>query len=108
MDPKRPQPSARRVLALAGRQHGLVSRGQLLELGLPSDAIKHRIATGRLHPVARGVYAVGRPQISRYGRWIAAVLRCGPAAVLSHESATAFWEIAPERSSWIELSVPPY
>jgi hypothetical protein len=39
---------------------------------------------------------------------MAAVLRCGPAAVLSHESATAFWEIAPERSSWIELSVPPH
>jgi very-short-patch-repair endonuclease len=103
---QRPQASTWQVQELAGRQHGLVSRRQLLELGFASHAIKHRIANGRLHPVLRGVYAVGRPQISRYGRWMAAVLRCGPRAVLSHQSAGALWEIVAERSGRIELSVP--
>jgi very-short-patch-repair endonuclease len=41
----------------------------------------------RLHPVARGVYAVGRPQLSQEGFWMAAVLCCGEGAVLSHRSA---------------------
>ncbi|MFN8160971.1 MAG: type IV toxin-antitoxin system AbiEi family antitoxin domain-containing protein [Solirubrobacterales bacterium] len=81
--------------SLAKRQHGVVSRRQLLELGLDSAAIVHRVATGRLHRVHRGVYAVGRPELSREGRWMAAVLRCGAGAVLSHGSAAEAWGFAP-------------
>jgi very-short-patch-repair endonuclease len=91
---------------LAERQHGVLTRAQLLELGFTPDAIKHRIAKGRLHPVWRGVYAVGRPQLGGYGRWMAAVLSCGPNAVLSHESAAALWEIGTKRLVPIEVSVP--
>ncbi len=90
---------------LARRQHGVVSRTQLLELGLSSEAIVHRIATGRLHPAARGIYAVGRPGLSRHGHWVAAVLSCGPTAVLSHHSAAALWEIRPEDGGKIEVTV---
>ena len=61
---------------------------------------------GRLHPVWRGVFAVGRPQLSMYGHWMAAVLSCGPEAVLSHGSAAALWEIGSERRPGIEVSVP--
>jgi hypothetical protein len=42
--------------AIAKRQHGVIARTQLLELGLSAHAIRHRIAKGRLHPVRRGVY----------------------------------------------------
>jgi len=84
----------------------VVSRGQLLELGFGADAIKHRVAKGRLHPVRRGVYAVGRPRVTRYGHWMAAVLSCGPEAVLSHESAAALWCMRPEQSSVVDVSVP--
>jgi very-short-patch-repair endonuclease len=98
--------SSRAVWGLAERQHGVVARGQLLNLGIHPQAIKHRIATGRLHPTRRGVYAVGRPQLTRHGRWMAAVLSCGPRAVLSHGSAAALWEIGGERPGLIEVSVP--
>jgi hypothetical protein len=81
--------------ALAERQHGVVTRAQLLDLAYTADAIKHRVAKGRLHPVARGVYAVGRPQLTPYGRWMAAVLACGAHAVLSHRTAAALWELLP-------------
>lgn len=53
----------------------------------------------------RGVYAVGRPELSRNGRWMAAVLACGPGTVLSHGSAAALWGIGRE-SRGIEVSVP--
>ncbi|MQA72791.1 MAG: DUF559 domain-containing protein [Solirubrobacterales bacterium] len=92
-----PQPLARELWALAALQHGVVTRQQLLELGFSSQAIKRRIANGRLHPIWRGVYAVGRPRLTRHGRWLAAVLSCGPDAVLSHESAAALWGI---RAGW--------
>jgi Transcriptional regulator, AbiEi antitoxin len=90
-------PQAARVWRLASRQHGVVSRRQLLELGFSAQAIKHRVATGRLHQVARGVYAVGRPDLGREGRWMVAVLACGADALLSHTSAAALWEIGEER-----------
>jgi very-short-patch-repair endonuclease len=94
------------VWALAERQYGVLSRAQLLELGFSPDGIKHRIAKGRLHPVWRGVYAVGRRQLGRHGRWMAATLSCGPKAVLSHDSAAALWEIGAEQSGRIEVSIP--
>lgn len=103
---QRSQQSARWLWALAKRQHGVVTRAQLLELGYRSQSIKHRIATGRLHPVWRGVYAVGRPELTRYGRWSGAVLSCRPEAVLSHGSAAALWEIGTERPGQIEVTVP--
>src|SRR2546430_8162163 len=60
----------------------------------------------RTLPEWRGVYAIGRPQLTVHGRWMAAVLSCGPEAVLSHESAAALWEIRPVRGDEIEVSVP--
>src|SRR5918996_6521626 len=99
---QRSKPSARGLWELARRQHGVVARAQLLELGFHPQAIKHRIAKGRLRPVWRGVYAVGRPEIARYGRWTAAVLSCGPEAVLTHDSAAALWGIGTERPGQID------
>jgi very-short-patch-repair endonuclease len=90
---------------LARRQHGVVARWQLLALGLNADAIQHRIERGRLHPTFRGVYAVGRPEVSRAGRWMAAVLACGPGSVLSHESAGAAARICSEPPNEIHVSV---
>jgi very-short-patch-repair endonuclease len=89
---------------LVRRQYGVVEHGQLVALGFGTKAIKHRIASGRLHRVARGIYAVGRPQLTREGRWMAALLACGDGAVLSYGSAAALWEIGREGGR-IEVSV---
>jgi very-short-patch-repair endonuclease len=56
-------------------------------------AIRHRLDSGRLHRLMPGVYAVGRPEVSERGRWLGAVLACGPGAMLSHGSAAALWGI---------------
>ncbi|HWJ42759.1 MAG TPA: type IV toxin-antitoxin system AbiEi family antitoxin domain-containing protein [Solirubrobacterales bacterium] len=94
-----------RAWGLVGSQHGVVARRQLLELGLTAMAIRHRLKVGRLHPVRTGVYAVGRPQISREGRWMAAILACGEEAMLSHRSAAALWGFGEEHRDYIEISV---
>jgi very-short-patch-repair endonuclease len=96
--------SVRKVWALARRQHWVVARRQLTELGFSRRWIQHRIAIGRLHRLHRGVYAVGRPHVTPHGRWMAAVLACGPEAVLSHGSAAALWGIRPAASG-LEVSV---
>src|SRR5436190_5320339 len=93
--------------ALARGQHGLLTRAQLDGAGFTRAAITHRVHTGRLWPVLRDVFAVGREELTREGGWLAAVLACGKGAVLSHVSAGSLWEIreglAPRRP---HVSVP--
>jgi very-short-patch-repair endonuclease len=96
--------SAGGLWELAGWQHGVVSVRQLREAGVDEDGVKHRVARGRLHPIRRGVYAVGRPELTRHGHWMAAVLACGDGAVLSHGSAAALWGFGKERQGIIDVS----
>lgn len=87
-----------RVLGeLASAQHGVVGRGQLLQLGFGEGAIKAMVRRGRLHPLHREAFAVGHRCINRHGRWLAAVLACGEDAVLSHESAACLWGLSGDR-----------
>jgi hypothetical protein len=94
-----------RIAAISGRQHGRVTREQLLELGLGPDAIDHRLAAKRLIRVHRSVYAVGHLNRSRESVWMAAVLAGGEGAVLSHRSAGAAWGICTS-SGRPEVTVP--
>lgn len=95
----------KRAWELAGRQHGVVARRQLLALGFNSREIEHRVARNRLHHVMRGVYAVGWPELTQKRRWMAAVLACGDDAMLSHRSAAALWGIGTESHGLIDISV---
>jgi very-short-patch-repair endonuclease len=102
------------VWELASRQHGVVTRAQLLGLGLTRRAIEHRLRNGRLHRLPqqkhrwRGIYLVGRPDLTRRGVWMAAVLAAGPGALLSHRSAAALWAIRTHpNQAEIEVTVPP-
>ena len=96
---------SREAWKLAGRQHGVVARRQLLALGFNSREIEHRVGRGRLHLVMRGVYAVGWPRLTAKRRWMAAVLACGDGAALSHRSAAALWGIGAEQRGRIDVSV---
>jgi hypothetical protein len=87
---KYPPPVDARLARLAARQHGIVSRNQLLVLGLDADRIAYRIDVGRLHRLYRGVYAVGHVHLTQRGRWLAAVVACrvpGGESALSHRAA---------------------
>ena len=92
------------LAARASRQHGVVSRTQLAAIGLSADAIDRRITGGLLHPLHRGVYAVGHRPRTREAWWMAAVLAAGPGAVLGGRSAAALWCI--RQSSAIEVTAP--
>ena len=84
----------------------MVTRAQLRALGMSDDAIEYRLRRGRLHRVRRGVYAVGRPQLTRHGVLIAAVLGCGPGAALSHDAAGEVLGIRRRRAGLIDVTVP--
>lgn len=82
------------IIALAARSHGVVSRVVLHGAGVTEREIKTRVGDGRLQPLHRGVYLVGAVA-SEYAYPQAALLACGPDAVLSHWSAAAIWKLRP-------------
>ena len=71
------------VASIAGRQHGLVTRAQLLEAGVSEAGIKRRLGRGVLLREHRGVYRVGHRAPSVEARYLAAVLAGGEGAALS-------------------------
>lgn len=89
MDPD--LPIEKTIADVAASQRGHVARRQLLDLGLGAEAIKYRIRSGRLLTVYPGVYAVGHRRPHPVDRCMAAVLACGPGAILSHGSAASLW-----------------
>ena len=82
---------ARALARLARRQHGVAARTQARALGASDEAVNGWIERGRLVPIHRGVYAVGHGALTARGRWMAAVLACGPGAALCRRSAGALW-----------------
>lgn len=89
----------------AGRW-GIVSLADLYACGFTYGQVKARVARGILHPLYRGVYAWGHPNVATEGRFLAAVLACGEKAVLSHYSAAALWDLVPWDGRPFEVTAP--
>lgn len=64
-------------------------------VGFSRQAVERSVASGRLHRVYRGVYAVGHTELSLRGECLAAVLSVGPGALLSYYSAGWLWGLWP-------------
>lgn len=82
--------SKERVRRVAGRQHGLITGGQLAFLEIPGSTIHTWKRNGDLVRVLPKVYAVGHTTPSREADLWAAILYAGPGAMLSHGTA-AHW-----------------
>jgi len=80
-------PAVAVIVHLAGAQHGVVARRQLIAHGLSAKQVATRVRSGLLVPLHRGVYAVGHTRLTRWGLRTAAVLAAGPDAALSHREA---------------------
>jgi very-short-patch-repair endonuclease/predicted transcriptional regulator of viral defense system len=103
--------ATRRLLALAERQHGVVATRQLRRMGVSWEQVRDRKDSGWLRRVHQGVYVLtGREGCLT--RWMAAVIACGPRAVLSHVDAAALWGLAGQSGdlnpakSPVNVSVP--
>jgi very-short-patch-repair endonuclease len=90
---------------LAADQHGVVSAMQLRKLGWKRSKIANEVSANRLHRLHRGVYAVGHRALTREARSLAAVLSCGPDALLSHLSAAWLWGISTRLPAVPEVTV---
>ena len=93
------------ISRIAARQHGNVTRVQLIAVGLTDEAIAHRVRAGRLCRIHRGVFSVGRPARTGLERASAAVLACGSEAALSHRGALAIWGFATTWAAAFDVTV---
>jgi hypothetical protein len=82
------------VSRVARTQQRSITRQQLLALGVEDTAIRYRLRIGRLHRTPfPGVYTVGTPAITPHERAYAALLACGPTAMLAGASGMVLWAI---------------
>lgn len=100
-------PPEEAVVALGVAQHCVFSLDQLRGLGLSGGAVRKRAQRSRLHRIHRNVYSlVPRELLTRRGHWMAAVLACGPGAVLSHRTAAALHGLRDTQRANIEVTIP--
>jgi very-short-patch-repair endonuclease len=89
---------------MARVQNGVVKRQQLLAAGMTPGMIDRLIRKGYLHPLYRGVYAVGHTALPQFGREQAAILACGEGAVISGRSALYLWGIVSEGPREVDVT----
>ena len=76
-----------RAAGLAATQHGRITLAQLRTVGIMRGSVEKARRSGRLHLLFDGVYALGHRAPSPAADHMAAVLRCGDEAALSHRPA---------------------
>ena len=95
------------MAAIARRQHGVVTRAQLLDAGVSGKEIARRLEKGALLRVHRGVYRVGHRAPSIDARYMAAVLACGDGALLCGRAAAHLWGLVSGSAPPPEVIAPP-
>lgn len=93
------------VAAIAERQHGVVSRDQLLCLAVPSSTVGDWVAQGLLRRADNEAYVIAGSAATRRQALMVAVLTHGPHAVVSHRCAAELWQIG-QWPALIELTAP--
>ena len=87
-------------------QSRVVSRQQALGHGLSGKALAKKAKSGAWQRLQRGTYATFSGVPPREARLWAALLRAGPGAVLSHETAAEVHRLVVKPSSKIHITVP--
>jgi len=91
---------------LLARQDGVIGRSQALEFGLSAYSMRHRARAGEWQRIQRGVYATFSGEVTRDRLLWAALLRAGPAAVLSHQTAAELYGLTKQPGPLIHVTVP--
>jgi very-short-patch-repair endonuclease len=87
-------------------QRGVLARWQAPAVELEWATIKSRLRSGRWRPLQWGIYATFTGEPCREAELWAAVLRAGPHAVLSHQTAAELDGLTSTRSKVIHVTVP--
>lgn len=87
-------------------QDGVLHMTQAIEAGMSPDHVRNQARSGRWQRIQRGVYATFTGKPPRRAELWAALLRAGPGAVLSHQTAAELYGLLDSRSPAIHVTVP--
>lgn len=93
------------IAAIAHAQDGVISLEQLFGLGLTYAEVRWRVAKGWLHPLHRGVFAVGHTKLTARARLRGALMTLGPTAFLAGRTAVADYGLRTLNLHAIEVAV---
>lgn len=88
---------------LASTQHGVLTRTQLLDLGVPPHQLDRRVAAGLLRRVQPAVFVVAGAPDTWEQRLLAACWSASPGAVASHRSAARLLKLRNVTTSQIHV-----
>ncbi len=91
---------------LAQIQRGVLSADQVLRGGVNAASVKSRLRSGKWQQLHRGVYATFTGAPGRDVQLWAAVLRAGPGALLSHDTAAQLLGLVDVPTTPIHVTVP--
>lgn len=91
------------IVRLATEQQGMVTWSQLRAAEMSRDAIRSHVDSGWLLRRQRSVYQLGAFP-GPFGAEMAALLACGPRAVISHWSSTHVFEITRRAGTVVDVS----
>ncbi len=95
-----------KIARVAAKQYGVVSRDQVLGLGVTKRVIQVRLESGRWERLHMGVYRLAGTPSSWHQRLMVGCLACKNDAVVSHRSAAALRKLPGFDGGPVELSVP--
>jgi hypothetical protein len=96
-------PDCRNLIASQG---GVISRSQGAEFGLAGEEMRNRVRFADWQRVQRGIYATFSGDLGRESQLWAVLLRAGPDAVLSHQTAAELYGLTEQPGALIHMTVP--
>ncbi len=90
---------------LAQAQDGIVTRAQLMSVGVSDSAVSRLARSGALHSVSRGVFLVrGAPLTYRARLWAAV---CASGGTLAFTTAAHLWGLVDDPPALIDVAIDP-
>lgn len=96
----------REIQRAAAQQHGVVTRAQLIAVGVTDHEIARRLTAARMHARYDGVYYLDSVGFTWATEVRSALFACGPDAIASHRCAAVLWGLDGIRGRMVELTVP--
>jgi very-short-patch-repair endonuclease len=94
------------ITICAAKQHGLISRAQLEELGVTRQQLRTLVAGGWLHEMAPRIYGISGAPPSIDRKLTLGLMCLGPTALVSHEAAARLHGFDRCLPNAVEFTVP--
>lgn len=88
------------------QQAGYFAARQAISVGFSWERLTDYTKRGRFQRVGHGIYRLARFPASRFEDLFVAWLKCGPKAVISHESSLAVFDLSDVLSGEAHVTVP--